>query len=66
MNTTAASWPPTETHFGVQAQPGGMPDHHLESLLVSSLQHVHVFRPQFVTQPVLPEERGGTVDGDHL
>lgn len=31
---------------GPGAQSGGMPDHHLESLLVSSLQHVHVFRPQ--------------------
>ncbi|KAI1836447.1 hypothetical protein DTO006G1_2656 [Penicillium roqueforti] len=31
---------------GLGAQSGGMPDHHLESLLVSSLQHVHVFRPQ--------------------
>ncbi|CAG7946224.1 unnamed protein product [Penicillium nalgiovense] len=36
----------SESRLGVQAQPGGMPDHHLESLLVSSLQHVHVFRPQ--------------------
>ncbi|KAJ5480619.1 hypothetical protein N7530_006128 [Penicillium desertorum] len=36
----------SEARLGVQAQPGGMPDHHLESLLVSSLQHVHVFRPQ--------------------
>ncbi|KAJ6181343.1 hypothetical protein N7519_011804 [Penicillium mononematosum] len=36
----------SESRLGVQAEPGGMPDHQLESLLVSSLQHVHVFRPQ--------------------
>ncbi|KAJ6144052.1 hypothetical protein N7471_003505 [Penicillium samsonianum] len=36
----------SESSSEIQAQPGGMPDHHLESLLVSSLQHVHVFRPQ--------------------
>ncbi|KAJ5815808.1 hypothetical protein N7447_008041 [Penicillium robsamsonii] len=32
-------------HRGLSAQPGETADH-LESLLVSSLQHVHVFRPQ--------------------
>ncbi|KAG0153582.1 hypothetical protein PDIDSM_2236 [Penicillium digitatum] len=36
----------SESSLGAQAQPGGTSDHHLESMLVSSLQHVHVFRPQ--------------------
>ncbi|KGO73704.1 hypothetical protein PITC_039150 [Penicillium italicum] len=35
----------SESNLGAQAQPGGTPDL-LESTLVSSLQHVHVFRPQ--------------------